>query len=373
VRIATFSYGFGPRWGGAERQAFRLGLALRRRGHEVLHVTAGTEAEPTDAIFDGLPLKRIPGWTEGRGRWRILWGRFLPALHRWLRSEGRDFDLWHVHGAFDPSSLPTALNTRPGGVPMVLKHASDREYRVLRRSTHVPAWLARRLHGAASLHVTNNPAFAGALQEVPRFGAVEVVPNGVELPDPASTCSRSALGLPEDGWIVANVANFHRGKNQELLIRAFAKARCRDRCWLVLAGDGAQLARCRQVAAQLGASERVCFLGRLDGVDALLQAADVFAFPSASEGMPNALLEAMAHGLPSLVADVPELTALVRPEREGRAVPLEPDAWAQALDAWADAPDRLNALGVAARERVRTAFHIDVIAQTYERLYARLL
>lgn len=370
MRIAMFTFSFAPYWGGAERQAVRLGQALIRRGHQVLHVTSGPGDTLAREELDGLPVLRIPGYGRGPGWRRKLWRRFMPGLRRWLNEEGAAFHVWHVHGAFDPCSLVAAWRGPVVGVPVVLKHASPREYPTLWKITRVPSWIARRVHARCQVHVTNSPELVADIEAFPAFRPVRFLPNGVDLPAPMKEGTlRSELSIPPDAPVISNVANFHPWKNQATLIEAFARAECCPRAHLVLAGDGACLTACQQLARELNVDRRVHFLGRTDRVPEVLRMSQVFAFPSQSEGMANGVTEAMAHGLPVVVLDVPGLTRLVRPGLDGLAEHLCPARWAVALDRLIRNPEEGRRLGESGRQHVEREFHIDQVAARYEALY----
>jgi glycosyltransferase involved in cell wall biosynthesis len=110
-----------------------------------------------------------------------------------------------------------------------------------------------------------------------------------------------------------------------------------------------------------------------DVTDYLL-AADLFVLPSSTEGMSNALLEAMAVGLPIVATRVPGNCELIRDEDSGLLVePKDPQALAQAIIRLLSSPEQAARLGQAARETAASRFAIQRIGQDYLALYAELL
>jgi glycosyltransferase involved in cell wall biosynthesis len=141
--------------------------------------------------------------------------------------------------------------------------------------------------------------------------------------------------------------------------------------FLVLAGDGEDRRGLERHAQALGISERVVFLGRLPAgsVPELLDAADVFAQPSVYEGHSNALLEAMAAGLPILASDIPSQRETLTDDAGqlcGLLLPLDDsESWAKALQQLAKDPGARSKLGLAAAD-CSTAFTIERVAAAFE-------
>ena len=141
---------------------------------------------------------------------------------------------------------------------------------------------------------------------------------------------RSQMGI-EDNFVIAHVGRFTYPKNHSFLLDTFAKVLEREsRSKLMLIGDGELRRELEKKATQLLPKEAVIFLGIRDDVPALLQAADVFVFPSHFEGLPVTLIEAQAAGLPCIksenVTDEAVVTDLVT------SLPLgDPKMWAEAI------------------------------------------
>jgi len=144
---------------------------------------------------------------------------------------------------------------------------------------------------------------------------------------------------------------------------------------LVVAGQGAEEPRLRRYAQALGIAPRVCFVGPVFGPDKvrLLGGADAMVLPSYSEGLPYALLEAMAGGVPVIatpVGAIPDVVAdgihgFLVPPRDGKAI-------AEALAVLAGDRERLSWMSRACRRRIRAAFSIDRLAQELALMYSNL-
>lgn len=139
---------------------------------------------------------------------------------------------------------------------------------------------------------------------------------------------RRELDIPGDALLVGHVGRIDPPKNHEFLLRVFAKLP--ENARLLLVGDGQLRQTAEKQAHELGVADRVIFTGIRKDVPRLLQAMDVFVFPSLYEGLPVSLIEAQAAGLPCLISDrVPiecKKTDLVR------QIPLDAGAevWAEA-------------------------------------------
>jgi glycosyltransferase involved in cell wall biosynthesis len=144
---------------------------------------------------------------------------------------------------------------------------------------------------------------------------------------------------------------------------------------LVVAGSGAEEPRLRRYAQALGIAPRVCFVGPVFGSDKvkLLAGADAMVLPSYSEGLPYALLEAMAAGVPVIATPVGAIPDVVTDGIHGFLVPArDGKSIAESLALMAGDRERLAWMSRACRRRIRAAFSIDRLAQELALRYAQL-
>ena len=176
---------------------------------------------------------------------------------------------------------------------------------------------------------------------------------------------RNEIGVGK-AFIIGHVGSFNRWKNHNFLISVFKKINdIRPDAILLLVGKGKLQ---NQVACQIEKNEltgKVFMLGSRSDVYRLLQAMDVFVFPSHFEGFGNAVTEAQAAGLPSVVSDtVPHevgVTELVE------FVPLDKgaEAWANIIIEKFNNTERRN----TAEEIIKAGYDIKPIAKWYEKFY----
>ncbi|MEN3284667.1 MAG: hypothetical protein V7607_5807 [Solirubrobacteraceae bacterium] len=230
-------------------------------------------------------------------------------------------------------------------------------------------WIAVSNHGRRRV---------GALYRMDPAG-IRVIYNGVpgiSLPplgtdrERVRASVRAELGLPTETTIVLALGRLHPQKGYGDLICAAAGISAeRPDVRVVIAGDGPERERLEELTSALGVADVVRLLGHRADAGRLMDAADLFAFPSHLEGTPFALLEAMTHGLPVIAAAFGGAGEIVDHDRTGILVPVaRPDALRMAvLQALGD-PERLSHLAAAGRERA-SAFSQDVmIASTLQEL-----
>jgi glycosyltransferase involved in cell wall biosynthesis len=208
---------------------------------------------------------------------------------------------------------------------------------------------------------------------------VEVIPNGIDfarfqLDQPVRELKKS-LGISDTAPVIGTVGRLNNVKNHALLLQGFARVK-KDipDVHLLLVGDGPLLQNLTALSVSLGVQADVHFPGYQLDPERFLAAMDIFALTSCSEGMPLAILEAWAAGLPVVASAVGGVPELVQPERNGILFPADDEAafHRAMLDLLRD-PVRRRKLGAAGRELVETKFSLQQMAANYQASYARLL
>ena len=144
---------------------------------------------------------------------------------------------------------------------------------------------------------------------------------------------RQQLGLADDELVIGHVGRFNPQKNHPFLLKIFAALLEKEpNAVLLLVGGGNDMPKIQAKAQELGIAERVRFLGVRSDVADLMQAMDVFVFPSLYEGLPVTMVEAQASGLPCLISDkVPPECVLTKGLVEAIPLSESPNIWAEKI------------------------------------------
>lgn len=204
---------------------------------------------------------------------------------------------------------------------------------------------------------------------------VAVVPNGVEIGEPLDTAirarQRAALGVGEDDLLLVAVGRLTRQKNHGALVRALAQlgpTRHEWRC--VIAGEGELRDDLQRLICDVGLNSRVHLVGLVGEVRALMCAADVFCLPSLYEGLPLALLEAMAEGLPTVAYAIDGVRDVIVDGQHGiMAVEGDVAGFAAAVARLANDDDMRMRAGRAARDLARSRFSFSAVVDRLEEVY----
>jgi len=176
---------------------------------------------------------------------------------------------------------------------------------------------------------------------------------------------RKTLQIAEDEIAIGHVGRFAEVKNHRFLVDVFARVCNKVKAKLVLIGEGPLLEEIKGQVNEYGLGEKVIFLGRRDDVNRLLNALDVFVFPSFSEGLGIAVIEAQCNGLPCVISDTISDDAVVTDLVIKRSIKESAEKWGQ---------DICEIGAIENRERyaqlVREAgYGIDAIAKQVETAY----
>jgi glycosyltransferase involved in cell wall biosynthesis len=202
---------------------------------------------------------------------------------------------------------------------------------------------------------------------------IRFLPNAVDtdLFTPGSSAeARQRLGLHADDLIVGTVGHLRSEKNQERLLRAFAKLATTKPARLLLVGAGPLREHLGRLAVELGVAERVHFPGVIQQPVDWYRALDLFALSSDTEQMPIALLEAMACGLPVVATDVGDVASMLHVNNRPLVTRLgSEDAFERALQELANRDELRPKLGELNRRRCVKDFSLTQMISAYRQMY----
>jgi glycosyltransferase involved in cell wall biosynthesis len=351
---------FGP--GGMELRVTRIingmGPAVR---HTILPLLGNRDAG--EFIARGIPVEFLtpPAKTN------VL--AYILAIRGILRKQTPDLLLTYNWGSLDAVVSALIVGFRP-----IVHHecgfASEEVVRLKLRRVLARRLLLRRVFGVAVTSKTLREISVQRFKIPP--DKVHWIRTGVDAErfrPGLSRVWRRQAGVRDEELLFGSVGVLRPEKNLGLILRAFAAARIPN-AKLALVGDGAERSRLEEAAREEGIAERVLFPGRVSDPAACLAALDVFLLSSRTEQTSNALLEAMACGLPAVSTDVGDSRELLGDAGPPAVVPSgDLQAFTDALTVFAREPELRARLGAANRQRCLEQYPLARMVREYEALY----
>jgi glycosyltransferase involved in cell wall biosynthesis len=357
--------------GGTESQAVELALRMSARGHRVTLGCLKAEG-PLRQRLEGsnVEVKEFlpKGGIDSAG------GAFQLARLIWhLRKRG--YVIVHTHDLW--SNLLGVPAGRLAGVPVIISSRRDLGhldwYQGKRR-----IWL-KRIQNLSHCILTNATSIRDVLIAKDGFETekLRVIHNGIDVEKFLRTGEKKTL-LPRagEGKLIVLVGNMHSEVKGHSWLIACAPAVVAEfpRTQFVLVGGGEQQERFENEVLALGMRDSFIFAGRRKDIAEILACCDIGILPSLAEGLPNALLEYMAAGLPAVVSNVGGNVELVKDGVTGLLVPPRDSAALSAaiLKLLLDS-DLASRIANQAREFVERNFSFECMVQQVEDLYEEML
>ncbi|HWC00683.1 MAG TPA: glycosyltransferase [Bryobacteraceae bacterium] len=360
--------------GGAERVLLNMIRLLPKDRFRCSAVTF--KIDPSLGVFDEfpcpltvLPLKRTYDATAARVAWK-------------LRSLIRTGNVQIVHTFFETSDLWGGLIAKLSGCPILI--SSRRDMGILRGAKHRWAyrWAAPLFDEVQT--VSEQVRQFCIEQDHLDSRKVKTLYNGVAAsrrPDPDRLLRlRENIGMDGAGPVITTLGHVRQIKGCDIFIRAAVQV-CRlyPKALFLIAGENHEpehYAELGKMIRDLQLEQNVRLLGGVRDVSELLAVSQIFCLPSRSEGLSNALLEAMAAGLPSVATRVGGNSELIEHGRNGYLVaPENPDELANAIIDLIRSPENAARLGAESRLLVQQRFTeesmMDELVRSYERLLCK--
>ena len=345
-------------------------LCLRKRQEE------GIEEE---VVKKGFDVRFIPGSS--------FFSKVLN-LRKFLRKEKPDL----IHSSlfqanlitrFAALGLPVAVLSSIVNTPYEKVRFEDPDISPARLRTvrQIDAWTSRHL--TTHFHAVSNFAKSSAMKNLGIPGEQITViergrdPSRLGLPSlERRRCARQQLGLSEKKIVITNIGRHDYQKGQKYLLQTIpGLAQKYPEIVLLIAGrKGTSSAELERIRENLGLEEKVRFLGHCQNIPDILAATDLFVFPSLFEGLPGAILEAMALGLPLVASDIPSNREVLEEGKNALLVaPKSTAALSAAMDTLLADESLCRKFGQRSREIFEERFTIGRSGSRMIKLYQDII
>ncbi len=351
--------------GGAEKQLALLAAGLDRQRFEC-HVVVLTHSGPYEELLreQGVAVHVI-----GKR------GKFDPTAYWRLVRKLREIRPAVVHCWLFAANSYGRMAAHRAGVPVIL--AGERSVDPWKQSWNFA--IDRYLLKYTDTIVTNTSAVAQfyAKHGIPQ-DRFTVIPNAVTPPQVERLTREQVfkrLKLPPKGRLVGAVGRLWKQKGYPELVWSgeLLRVALGDVC-VVIVGDGPELQALLKYRDQVGASEAVRFVGQRDDALELMTGFDLLWNGSLYEGQSNTILEAMAIGVPVIASDIPGTRDLVVHEQTGLLYPLrDVGALTRHSNMLLRDPERCQAMGQAAQQRIADHFSLPKMISAHATLYEQLV
>ncbi|MDI6813415.1 MAG: glycosyltransferase family 4 protein [Deltaproteobacteria bacterium] len=362
-RICRISSEFPPPWKGLAPGPYELSLAQARRGNELL--VLARERGDTVAFDRSLPFKIIRIAASRDAIFSLKAGLLARRLH-----QRHPFHVIHAHGfsAIGPAML---RHLRLLSVP-VAAHVHIVRAKQARQglsASRISLWQERiYLNGADFLLTVSDQLASESRLLAPQTHAINVG-NGANIKLFQVSTKRKTNG--ELRLLFVGTLNGRKG--EDVILSACQQLGTESLPWrITVVGDGPRYEVFQEKVKGAGLSKKVRVLRYVDynKMPDLYQWADVFLFPSFSEGMPKAVLEAMACGCAVILSDIPGCRELVAEGRNGFLIPPDrPDLLAEAVQRFFKDPGLIQRMGQASRSIIEQRYTWDAVAKRVEECY----
>lgn len=368
VRVVQVTHDLGI--GGLPRVVQTLSEHLDHSRYEV-EVLCLRDGGP---LLDRLADRGIRSFVLKR-RKTVLRADYFAASRIAKHFRARQPTIVHTHNT--EAFVEGGFAAKISGVPVLINTDHAREFPDLRRRMFLE-WLVS--------HVTDYVVAVSedGKQNLRRFERIaerklRTVHNGVDAdylkPAPDAGRMRQQLGIPERAPLIGLGSRFEPQKGLTYFLQAMPHVlrACPD-VHAIVAGYGSLADELEAEARSLGISERVHFIGKVHTMSDVLACLDLFLLPSLWEGLPMAILEAMAVGVPIVATDVGGVTSALEDGRNAIVVqPADPVALARGIEQLLASSELRRELGANARADFEARFSAQAMARAYEELYEAAL
>jgi glycosyltransferase involved in cell wall biosynthesis len=374
MRILILNSEYPPIGGGAGNASAHIAAQLEKMGYLITVVTSRFGGLPHQEQNGGVTIHRVPSLRRRQDRSNPLeQALFILSASVWILS---------LLPHFKPNATLAFFGVPSGAVAWLAKKIYNIPYIVSLRGGDVPGFrpydfdvyhkmiapFLRVIWRNAGAVVANSNGLRILANAFDSRINIPIIPNGIDL---------QSYQTPNRDWSFPHLLSVGRivhQKGLDLAMRALGGLKEFDWEWQI-AGDGPQQATLQSLAKELGIGDRVIFLGwqSREQLTECYRRANMFLFPSRHEGMPNAMLEAMASGLPVIASCIAGNEELVMDDKTGLLVPSEDIERLQtALKKLLSDPALREHMGEAARRQVEDNYSWEMTARQYALLLEKV-
>ncbi|HEY9152230.1 MAG TPA: glycosyltransferase family 4 protein [Anaerolineales bacterium] len=375
MKILLINSEYPPIGGGAGNASSNLARVLAQRGHHVLVLTSHWDDLPFEETREQVKIIRLSALRRKMDR--------SNAFEQVSFIASASFRALGLVRSFKPDVTLAFFGLPSGAVALFIKWLYRIPYIVSLRGGDVPGFrpydfrlyhklsapFLRSIWKHANAIIANSDGLRDLALAFDSHYPIPVIPNGVDA---------NQFVMANREWTsprILSVGRMVHQKGFDLAMCALSELKALDWIWTI-AGDGPQMAALKAMAEEYGLTDRIHFAGWLstEQLKAQYAAANLFLFPSRHEGMPNAVLEAMASGLPVIATRIAGNEELVVDGDTGRLVPTEDaDALRESLKPLLVDAKMREQMGRAARQRVEESFSWNRVAEQYESILAKAI
>ncbi len=356
-------------WGGAQKMQVLLAQVAKDRDIDMMVVSL---RDSGDAPFErmiqsfGTRVIRFPSKS-------LLDLKRIYKLARFLRREG--VDLIHAHLSY--ANIVGTLVGRLAKIPAIATLRTSgidpdfyNPWRYRLETWALRNWATRVMANGYSIAEKSSKRLSGR--------PIEIIPNAVFVEQPMAEVERDAIRLEIMGEtsrpLIISVGRLAAPKGYHDLLEAFRVVLKEvPKAFLIIVGSGALGPEIEALIDAHGIGENVLLLGAREDVPKLLMASDIFVSASHWEGMPVAVIEAMAAGLPVVATDVGDNARVMLSDAGLLVPPHQPQEIADAICALLERPNWGRSLGEKARERIQRDYHPEVWVDRFISFYESIL
>lgn len=374
MRLLLINSEYPPIGGGAGNASANIAACLAQSGYQVTVVTSRFGMLPHREQTDNLTVHRIPSLRRKQDRSGALEQiLFIISASLWTLKS-----IPHLK----PDATLAFFGVPSGAIALVLKMLCRIPYIVSLRGGDVPGFrpydfdfyhklaspLLHVIWKQASAVVANSNGLRNLARTFDSRFDIPIIPNGVDL---------DIYVTKEHEWSTPRILSVGRlvyQKGLDLAVHALSGLKDLNWEWRII-GDGPEMNALKTLAAQLGVSDRIIFQG-WQSREELIQCykqSNLFLFPSRHEGMPNAVLEAMASGLPVIASRIAGNEELVLDNTTGLLVESENiESLRTALRSLLTDTSLRQKMGEASRQRVEQHYSWENTARGYALLLEKV-